>query len=96
MLADHLAVFVDDVYSKPAAFDNITLWLAVFSYFLQLYFDFSGYSDMVIGVFKMFGYDVAQNFNLPFVSTTISEFWNRWPIFRLYCTDCGNNTGLPT
>lgn len=80
VLADHLAVFVDDVYSKPAAFDNITLWLAVFSYFLQLYFDFSGYSDMAIGVFKMFGYDVAPNFNLPFVSTTISEFWNRWHI----------------
>lgn len=81
VLADHLAVFVDDVYSKPAAFDNITIWLAVFSYFLQLYFDFSGYSDMAIGVFKMFGYDVAPNFNLPFVSTTISEFWNRWHIF---------------
>lgn len=80
VLADHIAVFVDDVYSRPAAFDNVTLWLAIFSYFLQLYFDFSGYSDMAIGVFKIFGYDMAPNFNLPFVSKTISEFWNRWHI----------------
>lgn len=80
VLADHIGVFVDDVYSRVGAFDNLTVWLAVFSYFLQLYFDFSGYSDMAIGVFKMFGYDVAPNFNLPFVSTTISEFWNRWHI----------------
>lgn len=80
VLADHLGVFVDDVYSRAGAFDNITIWLAVFSYLLQLYFDFSGYSDMAIGIFRMFGYDVAPNFNLPFVSTTISEFWNRWHI----------------
>lgn len=80
VLADHIAVFVNDVYSKPAAYDNVTLWLAVFSYFLQLYFDFSGYSDMAIGVFKILGYDVEPNFNLPFVSTNISEFWNRWHI----------------
>ena len=80
VLADHLGVFVDDVYSRAGVFDNLTVWLAVFSYFLQLYFDFSGYSDMAIGIFKMFGYDLAPNFNLPFVSTTISEFWNRWHI----------------
>lgn len=80
VLADHIAVFVNDVYSKPVAYDNATIWLAVFSYFLQLYFDFSGYSDMAIGLFKILGYDVAPNFNLPFVATNISEFWNRWHI----------------
>lgn len=80
VLADHLALFVDEVYSKPAAYGTATVWFAVFSYMLQLYLDFSGYSDMAIGLFKILGYDVKPNFNLPFVSTTISEFWNRWHI----------------
>jgi alginate O-acetyltransferase complex protein AlgI len=80
VLADHIAVFVDEVYSAPVAYNTATVWLAVFSYFLQLYFDFSGYSDMAIGLFKILGYDVERNFNLPFISTTISEFWNRWHI----------------
>lgn len=80
VLADHIAVFVDDVYRTPVAYNTPTVWFAVFSYFLQLYFDFSGYSDMAIGLFKILGYDVEPNFNLPFVSTTISEFWNRWHI----------------
>lgn len=80
VLADHIAVFVDDVYRAPAAFNTGTIWLAVFSYFLQLYFDFSGYSDMAIGLSKILGYDIGKNFNLPFVATTVSEFWNRWHI----------------
>jgi alginate O-acetyltransferase complex protein AlgI len=80
VLADYLAVFVDDVYGAPVAFGTATVWLAVFSYFLQLYFDFSGYSDMAIGLFRILGYDVEKNFNLPFVSKNISEFWDRWHI----------------
>jgi alginate O-acetyltransferase complex protein AlgI len=80
VLADHLAVFVDEVYSAPVAYNTATVWLAVFSYFLQLYFDFSGYSDMAIGVFKILGYDVDCNFNLPFIAKNISEFWDRWHI----------------
>lgn len=80
VLADHLAVFVDDVYHAPAAYGTATIWLAVFSYFLQLYFDFSGYSDMAIGTAKMFGYDIRRNFNLPFTARNISDFWDRWHI----------------
>jgi alginate O-acetyltransferase complex protein AlgI len=80
VLADHIAVFVDQVYYAPMAYSTGTVWLAVFSYFLQLYFDFSGYSDMAIGLFRILGYEVERNFNLPFISTTISEFWNRWHI----------------
>ena len=80
VLADHLAVFVDDVFYAPAAYGTATIWLAVFSYFLQLYFDFSGYSDMAVGISKMFGYDLARNFNLPFMARNIAEFWDRWHI----------------
>lgn len=80
VLADHLAVFVNDVFYAPVAYGTATIWLAVFSYFLQLYFDFSGYSDMAVGVSKMFGYDVQRNFNLPFLARNISDFWDRWHI----------------
>lgn len=80
VLADHIAVFVDDVYRTPVAYNTPTVWFAVFSYFLQLYFDFSGYSDMAIGLFRILGYDVEPNFNLPFISTNNTEFWNRWHI----------------
>lgn len=80
VLANHLAAFVDDVFYSPVAYGTATIWLAVFSYFIQLYFDFSGYSDMAIGVAKMFGYDLPCNFNLPFLACNISEFWNRWHI----------------
>lgn len=78
VLADHLGVFVDQVFAAPAAFGTMTVWWAVFSYFLQLYFDFSGYSDMAIGISKLLGYDLGRNFNLPFVSRNISDFWDRW------------------
>lgn len=80
VLADHIAVFVNDVYSKPVAYDNATIWLAVFSYFLQLYFDFSGYSDMAIGLGEMFGFHFLENFNYPYISKSITEFWRRWHI----------------
>ena len=80
VLADRLAVFVDDVFYAPAAYGTATIWLAVFSYFLQLYFDFSGYSDMAVGISKMFGYDLARNFNLPLIARNVEEFWDRWHI----------------
>ena len=80
VLADHLGVFVDDVFFAPMAFNTGTVLLAVVSYSLQIYFDFSGYSDMAIGASKMLGFDFAPNFNLPYVSQNTSEFWKRWHI----------------
>lgn len=80
VLADHLAVFVDEVFWSPTAFGTMTVWLAVFSYYIQLYFDFSGYSDMAIGISRVFGYDIKKNFNLPFIARNISDFWDRWHI----------------
>ena len=56
------------------------MWLAVLAYAIQIYFDFSGYSDMAIGLGKMFGFDFLENFNLPYRSLSISEFWRRWHI----------------
>lgn len=80
VLADHLAVFVDDVFHAPVAFSSGTILLAVVSYSLQIYFDFSGYSDMAIGSARMLGFDFKPNFNLPYVSENISDFWGRWHI----------------
>lgn len=80
VIADHLSVFVDDVFSKPAAFHWATILLAVVSYSIQIYFDFSGYSDMAIGCAKYLGYDFNRNFNLPYISQSVTEFWRRWHI----------------
>ena len=57
-----------------------TAWIGIIAYTLQIYFDFSGYSDMAIGIGKMFGFDFPKNFNYPYISKSISEFWRRWHI----------------
>lgn len=80
VLADNLSVFVDEVYRMPQIFHSGTVLLAVISYAIQIYLDFSGYSDMAIGCAKCFGYDLNKNFNLPYISQNISEFWKRWHI----------------
>ena len=80
VLADHLSVFVDDVFGVPVAFHWATIILAVMSYSLQIYFDFSGYSDIAIGCAKCLGYDFMTNFNLPYISRSVTEFWRRWHI----------------
>lgn len=80
VFADHLSVFVDDVFSKPEAFHSISVILAVISYSIQIYFDFSGYSDMAVGCAKCLGYDFNRNFNMPYISKNPSEFWKRWHI----------------
>lgn len=80
VIADHISVFVDDVYSKPVAFHWFSIILATISYSIQIYFDFSGYSDMAIGCAKCLGYDFKRNFNLPYISQDVTEFWRRWHI----------------
>lgn len=57
-----------------------TSWLGILAYTMQLYFDFSGYSDMAIGLGKMLGFDFNKNFDYPYISTSVSEFWRRWHI----------------
>jgi alginate O-acetyltransferase complex protein AlgI len=80
VLADHLAVFVNDVFAMPYAFGSETVILAAISYSFQIYFDFSGYSDMAIGIAKCMGFDFSRNFNLPYISRNLTEFWKRWHI----------------
>lgn len=80
LLADTLAVFVNSVFSSPSACDSPTIALAMVSFTLQIYLDFSGYSDMAIGVARMMGYTLPRNFDMPLLSTNIAEFWRRWHI----------------
>lgn len=80
VIADHLVIFVDEVFRVPEVFDSVTCLWAVLSYSLQIYFDFSGYSDMAIGFAKMLGIDIEKNFDLPYLSRNITEFWKRWHI----------------
>lgn len=80
VFADNMGVLVDEVYKSPLAFDSLTVWLAVITYSLQLYFDFSGYSDMAIGCARCLGFKLTENFNMPYLAKNISEFWKRWHI----------------
>ncbi len=80
VIADHLGVFVDDVFAAPAAYDTVSVIWAVISYSMQIYFDFSGYSDMALGLSKILGFDLEPNFDLPYTADGISDFWKRWHI----------------
>ena len=80
VIADRLAAPVDQVFAHPALYSGRMLWLGVIGYGIQIYCDFSGYSDMAIGTAKMIGYDLPENFNMPYVAGNIAEFWRRWHI----------------
>lgn len=101
LLADTLGYTADAVFSLPDSQLSITLaWLGALSYTLQIYFDFSGYSDMAIGLGRIFGFRYHENFNYPYISQSITDFWRRWHIslstwFRdyLYIPLGGNRHG---
>jgi alginate O-acetyltransferase complex protein AlgI len=78
LIADHLAEMVDVVFAGPDLYGGPTLWLASFAYAGQIYYDFSGYSDMAIGIAKLLGYRFPANFRHPYLSTSLREFWHRW------------------
>lgn len=81
ILANQLAVIADGVFTSNLSTVSVyESWLGIVCYTLQIYFDFSGYSDMAIGLGKMFGFDFLENFNYPYISQTVSEFWRRWHI----------------
>lgn len=88
LIADNLGAAFTAIHAMDAMSAG-TAWLGMIFYSLQLYFDFSGYSDMAIGLGKLFGFDIDKNFDYPYYSTSISEFWRRWHIslgawFRQY------------
>jgi len=78
LLADRLAEMVDVVFAGPELYSGPTLWLAALAYAGQIYYDFSGYTDMAIGAAKMLGYRFPINFKHPYLATSVDEFWHRW------------------
>lgn len=80
VIADRLGVCVDSVYSAPTEYSALSIAMAVVSYSIQIYCDFSGYSDMAIGVATALGFDLGINFNLPYIAKNVSDFWRRWHI----------------
>ena len=101
LIANNVGVVADHIFSLPAA--NLPaglLWLGMLTYSLQIYYDFSAYSDMAIGLGRMFGFHFLENFNFPYSAKSIKEFWRRWHIslsswFRdyLYFPLGGNRQG---
>ncbi len=81
LIADTLGEVADSVFGLPASQVSTELsWLGIVCYTLQIYYDFSGYSDMAIGLGRMFGFKYRENFNYPYISTSVKEFWQRWHI----------------
>ena len=81
ILANSLALLVDNAFSHaPGELSMGSAWLGAIGYLWQVYYDFSGYSDMAIGMGKMFGFHFLENFNYPMISRSITEFWRRWHI----------------
>ena len=99
LIANQVSVFADHAFnaSSPTSF---MAWIGAICYALQIYYDFSGYSDMAIGLGKMFGFDFLENFNYPYIAPTVQNFWRRWHMslsnwFRdyLYIPLGGNRKG---
>lgn len=81
LIANTMGLIADKIFSQnPTDFQQYIAWFGAIAYSLQLYFDFSGYSDMAIGLGLIFGFKFAENFNYPYISRTITEFWRRWHI----------------
>ncbi len=101
LIADIMAKVVDEIFAlTPDSMSAYCAWIGAVFYIIQIYFDFSGYSDMAIGLGKMMGFDFKENFNFPYISSSIGEFWRRWHIslstwFReyLYIPLGGNRKG---
>jgi len=100
-LANYLSFYVERVYDNPGAFGAPALFLGTVAFGWQIFFDFSGYTDMARGVAKLMGFDLILNFNNPYLATGLGDFWSRWHIslsswFRdyVYIPLGGNRNGL--
>lgn len=80
VIADRLAIVVNEIYNYPDEYHGFTLILGTLLFAFQIYCDFSGYSQIAIGTAKLFGFDLMKNFNTPYISSSLSEFWRRWHI----------------
>ena len=101
LIANQFALIADNVFAiSPDSLGTFTAWIGIIAYSFQIYFDFSAYSDMAIGLGRMFGFKFLENFNFPYIAKSIREFWYRWHIslsnwFRdyLYISLGGNRKG---
>jgi alginate O-acetyltransferase complex protein AlgI len=80
VLADHVAAAVDPVFADPGAYASASIWLAVLGYAAQIYCDFSGYTDMALGLAHLLGFHLPTNFRFPYLASNVAEFWHRWHI----------------
>ena len=80
VIADRIGAYADTVFQNPETMNAGNMWLGIFFFTIQMYADFSGYSDIAIGAAKCMGYDLVINFNRPYFSTNIREFWRKWHI----------------
>jgi alginate O-acetyltransferase complex protein AlgI len=80
LVADNLAPFVDQVFANPDRFDAVTCWAGSIGFAVQVYCDFSGYSDMAIGSARLLGFRLPENFRFPFTAMNVADFWRRWHI----------------
>ena len=102
LIANNVAIVADAVFAlNHEQLSTGLAWLGIIAYCLQIYFDFSGYSDMAIGLGKIFGFDLLENFNFPYIAQSVQDFWRRWHIslsnwFRdyLYIPLGGNRQGV--
>ena len=101
VVADAIGSIIDGIYNAPDIHNASSIVMAVVLYSFQIYFDFSGYSDIAIGTAKILGFDFKRNFNLPYFSVSITEFWRRWHISLstwlrdyLYIPLGGNKKGI--
>lgn len=101
IIANNAALLCDSIYSNYANYGSNILWLAAIAYAIQIYFDFSGYSDMAIGLGRIFGFHFLENFNYPYIAKSVTDFWRRWHIslstfFRdyIYIPLGGNRKGI--
>jgi alginate O-acetyltransferase complex protein AlgI len=78
--SDTIAPFVDQVFQHPASFSGVALFAGALGFYSQIYFDFNGYSLIAIGVSRLFGYRLPDNFNFPYAASSLSDFWRRWHI----------------
>ena len=80
IIANSLALVVNPLWEQTYSIGTMDAWVALILYAFQIYYDFSGYSDMAVGLGKMLGFDICENFNRPYISKSVQEFWRRWHI----------------
>lgn len=78
VFGDFLANFADSAFNHPESSDIVSSWIGVYAFTFQIYFDFSGYSDIAIGCARLMGYEIPENFNKPYMARSVTEFWRRW------------------